>query len=197
LKIARGLGLIHKGQAGITLVELLVAIAIVGMISLGITQAISQVLVINARASNHMIAVRQVQQAGDRVSKDVLQSLPAEIDDDPGGGLFLVLEWDEPPESGDEWYVIEVKYRLVDTGDEVKNLERDYAKSLHGEVVTSHTTVVARYIDDREANGELRTRVEWDSVRRELLFTVTATVGNGPQQGVETRVYQVEPRPSG
>jgi len=201
LTIMRRWGLIHKGQGGITLVELLVAIVLVGLISLGITQGISQVLVINARASNHMIAVRQVQQAGDRVSKDVLQSLPAEIDDDPGGGLFLVLGWDEPPESGDDWYKIKVEYRLVATDDELKKLEREYKKSLNGEVVTSQTTVVARYIDhsvdpdDHELRR--RTRAEWDSAKRELIFTVTATVGNGPQQGVETRVYKVEPRPTG
>ncbi|MBE9515243.1 MAG: type II secretion system protein, partial [Chloroflexi bacterium] len=58
----------HRNQRGFTLIELLIAIAIVGLIAGGITAAISQVLTINTRSSNHMIAVRQVQQAGKEVS---------------------------------------------------------------------------------------------------------------------------------
>jgi prepilin-type N-terminal cleavage/methylation domain-containing protein len=50
-----GTRLIRKDQRGFTLVELLVAIAIAGLITGGITAAIMQVLNINHRASNHMI----------------------------------------------------------------------------------------------------------------------------------------------
>ena len=58
------LGVIHKGQRSFTLIEMLVAITLIGLITGGTTTAIMQVLTINTHASNHMIDVRQMQQAG-------------------------------------------------------------------------------------------------------------------------------------
>jgi len=178
-------GLIHKDQEGITLVELLLAIVLVGMISLGITMGISQVLIINARASNHMIAVRQVQQAGDRVSKDVLQA--QNVTWSTGDtGFFLTLAWQDL-----EGGVNEVVYTLEEMPsphdpNPLRVLERKH--TINGD---SSTTIVARYLHPDD------TKVVPDPDGRKLVFTATAIVGNGPQQAVETRQYEVEPRPTG
>jgi prepilin-type N-terminal cleavage/methylation domain-containing protein len=58
----------HKDQKGFTMLELLIALALTGLITTGITMIISQTLTGSARSSNHMSAVRQVQEAGYWVS---------------------------------------------------------------------------------------------------------------------------------
>ncbi len=77
--IFRRLGLIHKNQRGFTLIELVIAIAITGLITSGITMTIFQVISGNARSSNHMIAIRQVQNAGYWVSHDAQMAQPQYI----------------------------------------------------------------------------------------------------------------------
>jgi prepilin-type N-terminal cleavage/methylation domain-containing protein len=59
-----GIRLIHKGQSGFTLVELLIAIALTALITTGVTMAIGQTFTGSTRSVNHMVAVRQVQEAG-------------------------------------------------------------------------------------------------------------------------------------
>lgn len=93
MKLGR-LGLMHKGQGGFTLVELLVAIAISGLITSGLTLTIFQVFSGNARNSSEMTVVRQVQNAGHFISRDVLMAqvvTPAEA---------VTVSWDQR-ESGD------------------------------------------------------------------------------------------------
>jgi len=88
------LGSINKNQRGFTVIELLVAIAISGLITSGLTLTIFQVFGGNARNSSEMTVVRQVQNAGHRVSRDTLMAqvvTPAET---------LVVSWDQR-ESGD------------------------------------------------------------------------------------------------
>jgi prepilin-type N-terminal cleavage/methylation domain-containing protein len=84
----------NKGQGGFTLVELLVAIAISSLITSGLTLTIFQVFSGNARNSSEMTVVRQVQNAGHFISRDVLMAqvmTPAEA---------ITVSWDQR-ESGD------------------------------------------------------------------------------------------------
>lgn len=81
------LGLIHKDQRGFTLIELLVALAITGAIAGGIVTAIFQIFTVNTQSNEHMLAIRQVQNAGDWISHDT--QMAQSIDADPviiGGG---------------------------------------------------------------------------------------------------------------
>ena len=182
----RGLKLAQNRQRGFTLVELLVAIAIASVITAGITFAVMQLLTINTRASNHMVAIRQVQQAGKEVSKDALQTQSVNT---TGSADFLTLNWigwAAGNTTGTNHTIIYTLISMPSGG--LKRLQRkDYVDS-----TLNSTTIVAEHIDDTLVTGQARTRCEWDSVKRVLTLTVTATVGTAS----ETRIYQVEPRPS-
>jgi len=80
---------IHKEQRGLTLLELLIALPIAALIIAAVTGAIIQLLE-SSQASNHMIALRQVQTAGYWVSKDGLQAQRVNITTPTA---ILVLEW--------------------------------------------------------------------------------------------------------
>ena len=77
------LRLINKNQLGFTLIELVMAIAISGVITGAITGTIFQVIVGSARTNNHMIAVTQVQDAGYWLSHDaqMIQQAPVIVDE--------------------------------------------------------------------------------------------------------------------
>ena len=169
---------LKDGQSGFTLVELIIAIAIAAVITGGITAAIMQILTINHRDSNHMIAVRQVQQAGDQVSKDALQ---AQVVNATGTqGVPLILTWQE---WGTNTTHI-VTYDLTDMSSGLKKLQRKhYVNS-----VLNLTTVVAEYIDPSQTSCVPPGVLAPSGV---LNFTVTATVGTES----ETRTYKIEPRP--
>jgi len=72
--------LIHKDQRGFTLIELIVAIAITGLITGGITTAIFQVFNVNTLSNNHMLALRQVQNAGYWISHDAQMAQATDAD---------------------------------------------------------------------------------------------------------------------
>jgi prepilin-type N-terminal cleavage/methylation domain-containing protein len=83
--------LIHKGQKGFSLLELLVALAITGLITTSITMVISQTFTGSTRSSNHMVAVRQVQEAGYWVSYYASSAQNMTITGD--SGFPLILRW--------------------------------------------------------------------------------------------------------
>jgi prepilin-type N-terminal cleavage/methylation domain-containing protein len=165
---------LKKGERGFTLIEMLVVLTLIGIITAGITAAISQVLTINTRASNHMIAVRQVQQAGKEVSKDTLQAQNVTYTENPN--FLLTLAWIDSDSAENA-----ANYTIEDN-----KLQR--SQSIDGG--SPNFRVIAQYIDPAQSS------CSWNNVTRVLTFTVTATVGNGPYEAIETRIYEIQPRPS-
>lgn len=168
-------GLINKNQQGFTLLSMMIAIAVAGIIVASATMTTFQVVNGSSRTSNHMVAVRQVQNAGYWISYDVqmAQTVAPTASPDPDG-LPLTLTWNDYL-SGIEYSIV---YTLVDD-----ELRRSYS-------VDSGTPIestVAEFVADD-------THCTFDG--GVLTFTITVTVGAGSQEGTETRIYKIIPRPS-
>ena len=158
-------------QKGMTLMELVIAIAIAGFVIVGVAAAIFQLLAVSDRSSNYMTAYTEVQNAGFSVSRDATQ---AQAVDDTSG--FVTLDWVDW--EGDAH---EVVYTLEDASGGLKELWRTYSIN----DVPQETIRVARYIDAAETN------LAWDESENVLTLEITAQVGDQ----TATRTYNVEPRP--
>jgi len=167
------------GEKGFTLVELLVAITIMVLASGAAGAAIFQIFRGTERNSNHMTAVRQVQNAGYWISRDAQMAQSVNLT----SPNFLMLSWTEA-NSGDEYQVV---YTLENMpGSELKELRRN--QSINGGGSTA--TLVAQYID-----SDLE-KTTCESANGTLTLTVMATVGEGAPMQSETRTYKLVPRPS-
>jgi len=169
------------GEKGFTLVELLVAITIIGLASGAASVAIFQIFRGTERNSNHMTAVRQVHNAGYRISHDtrMAQSVTTDNLTPPD---FLVLSWTEGS-SGDEYQVVYTLENMPES--ELKQLRRN--QSINGGGST--TTLVAQYIDSHLE------KTQCEFTNGTLTLTITATVGEGAPMESETRTYKLVPRP--
>ena len=165
---------LKNDQRGITLIELVIAIAITGIITAAITMAVLQVLNMNTRTSNRMAAVSQVQHAGKLVSEDILMAQIVATESE-----FLKLTWTDWATN----YTHVVIYTLEDMpSGEFKRLQREHYINYPN---LDSTTIVAEYID----SDPTETYCDWAG--GVLTFKVTATVGGQS----ETREYEVMPRP--
>jgi len=163
------------------MIEFVMALSITVIISGVITATIFQVITGSSRTNNHMIVIRQVQEAGFEVSRDVQQAqvvtLAEEASDDPDGTRFpLELEWTD-------WEGVSntVTYEIVDA----ELLRRHDVDGVGGDWAR-----IAQYINTDPA----MTNCAIDAGK--LIFKVTATLGNGSEEESETRVYEIMPRPS-
>ena len=172
---------LKKGEKGFTLVELLIAMLLTGIVATAITGTILYVLNVNFNTANRMTAIRQVRNVGFWISPDFQMAR----DVDPGGsqGFPLTLTWIDWA-TNDTHKVI---YTLEDMSGGFKRLQREHYINYPN---LDSTITVAEYIDPGQ------TIIDPDQpcifpYCGAFKFTVTATVGGQN----ETRVYEVETRP--
>jgi len=167
------ISVINKNQKGFALIEMTVAIAITGLLTVGTTTAVFQVSTHITRGTNHMTAVKQVENALHWISRDAQMAQIVEPNGDSGFPLNLSwILWDNT--------MHQVTYTLEDG-----KLKRNHAVN-GGEPIG---TVIAQYID---SNLEV---TNCQFVGGKLIFKVTAIAGEGSQVASETRVCEVSPRP--
>jgi len=176
--------LLHKNQKGFTLIELLITVMIVAGIGVVTAAAIGE-LVQSNRTSNHMVAVRQVQQAGYRVNCDGVQAENITVSNVSGSGGFpltLSWNWTDLMEGGELHTVV---YDLTNLSGGVYQLERNATAGTN-----STTTIVGQYIY-RGTEPPGSTECSWNATTRVLTLNVTAKVG----LQTASRTYEIKARP--
>jgi len=158
-----------KNQKGFTLVELLVVLPIMAMI-VGAASAVIIQLVTAGSTSAHMIALRQVQQAGYWVSTDALQAQNITGNLTTSSSLNLTwTDWDS--------YNHNITYSLVPMGD-LYGLQRSDG---------SINMTVGQYLTNS-------TSCSWNMTAQLLTLNVTASVAGARGPQTETRTYEIKPR---
>ncbi|MFC2021123.1 type II secretion system protein J [Chloroflexota bacterium] len=160
-----------KNQKGYTLNEMLVALAILGVIAPAISMVIFQVISVNTLTGNHLTAVNQVENAMYWIGRDA--QMAQTVQTGGGSGFPLNLTWvDWDLTSNNVTYSIQ-------------NGELQRAYSINGGLPTS--TVVAQHInnDSEATNCQYASGV--------LTFKITASLG-GFRPKSETRIHEVFPK---
>ena len=121
------------GEKGFTLIEVLVAIAILGVIVTPLSMSVITLLTNPQRSNDKNIVLQQVRNAGDWISRDV-QMAENVTTDDPDFLLILSI-----PVDTDENNDYSIKYLFVDN--KLKRRVYDSSENLTSE------TLIADYID--------------------------------------------------
>ena len=165
---------INRTQRGFTLIELLIAIAITALVGSAVATGVYQIVKVNASSTNRQVAIAQVQNATNSISRDAQQAqqiFPASANF--LSGESLTLQWT----TWDNHFHV-VTYDLLGTS---------LRRTITIDSGAPSTTIVA--------NSITAASVKWYTAMKVLDFTVlTATVGTGPAQRSETRTFQINPR---
>lgn len=172
---------LHKNHKGLTLVELLVAIAIFGVIA-GATNAVIVQMAQSSRTSAHMVAIRQAQSAAYRINCDALQAQNVTNGSVASGGFPLNLNWT----TWDDGARHNVTYNLTNPLGDLYELQRN--ESINGSAPI--TTIVGQYIY-RGTEPPRNTSCSWNRTTHVLTLNITTKAG----LEVESRTYKIKPRP--
>jgi|GEM_PF-1262212 len=198
-----------KSQRGFTLIELIVAIAITGLLLGAAATGVYQLIAGNAANSNYMTAVRQVQQVGHWMSQDMLMANEVDISgaDDPDFTepddsinvlityWFEIETWD--PELGIQAVKHKVIYNLTDEGQLYRYFLDDYYD------IDEYATVLE--IDGTETWNLMDARLVAIHIDQDAFDVSTGGAGHyelevtasitGFQPASETRNYDIDTRP--
>ncbi|MCR4394747.1 MAG: prepilin-type N-terminal cleavage/methylation domain-containing protein [Dehalococcoidales bacterium] len=165
-------------QRGFTLIEVLIGVALVGVLAGVITAAIYQIITVNASSTARMTAIKQVENAINYLRKDLLMAQTIIPDATDPSGFPLVIRWTEW--NTNNKYTINY-YLNSDTHELYRQ------KSINGG--TPETTLIAKNIESISVISP-----ETYSGGK-IAITITSMVG-GMRPASETRTFEVLPRPA-
>ena len=168
---------ISKGnQGGFTLIGLVIALAITGLISLGTATSIVHLMKGTTYNRNHLTAIEQLQNVGYWISTDARMAQHVVLGEVLG--FPLTLSWGEYGSTTNHIVVYAINS---------DSLERKEYISSGNIVVPPVITVVAQNVDLSATNCELNDKT--------LTLNVTSKVGTGSAEESETRKYEVVCKP--
>jgi prepilin-type N-terminal cleavage/methylation domain-containing protein len=171
-----------KQQMGFTLIEMLIAILISGIVGVGAVTAVYQIADSSRDSNNHLVATKQVENAVYNISVDAAMN---QEKIGTGSALnFIIFKWTTWE---DGTYTV-VYYSIDGDGQLTRTQEVYFSKQtyLNGNAPdTTETTLIANYVDPSSSNtycGELSAGV--------LTFQITVNVP-GTHPAIEVRKCQV------
>ena len=133
------LELINRNHNGFGTLELLIAIAIAGVIGAASTMSLFQIIDGTSRSNNRMIALSDLRNADYWISRDLRSAQIVVVSDYASeAGAFMTFTW-FPYESTDNYTA---RYFFDEVSDGVGKLMRDYSIN----AVSQQTVTVSRYI---------------------------------------------------
>ena len=135
-----------RSENGFTLIELIVAISVTAVITLGTGMTTAQIINVSQRSNDSMTVARQSQNVGHWVNRDSLMAQTITIGDDPetAGDVEFIIVYQKDWDTGDTH---EIRYVWVDSADSLKKLKRkQLTLDKDGVELTNKTTLVADHI---------------------------------------------------
>jgi prepilin-type N-terminal cleavage/methylation domain-containing protein len=188
-------------QKGITLVELLIAVAITAVISTAAAAGIYQAIRINSSSSNHQIAIIQAQNAVQYFSRDAQQAqqvIPEyntgaakPLDTSPPATTLISFDLSTGDKIMFQWmtwdsHLYQITYSLTNGA---------LQKTTVIDGIPSGPSIVANNIINSSTGGDVSGN--WNTATKILsITTLKATVGTGASQISAVRTFQIDPRPA-
>jgi len=129
-------------EKGFTLIEVLVATAIMAMLGAGVTMTAGQIINGSQRNADCATTVRHAQNIGYWVRQDALMAQTINASDDPETTdvEFIILDWKDW-ETGDTH---NIRYILLDSVDSLKKVQRkELTRDNGGVEIGNETTLIA------------------------------------------------------
>ena len=168
-----------QGERGFTIIEVVVATAIIGLIAGAATMTTFQMFRDTERTNDHLTVVRQVENAGYWINRDT-QMAGSLITENLTPPDFLVLNWTEWGYGEDSIYH-SVTYSIEDVSEEIGKLKRTHQDS-EG---TNEQMLVAQYIYYNPGDPDNSSNVSYQDPM--LLLKVVSAFGDAQ----ETREYKI------
>jgi type II secretory pathway pseudopilin PulG len=172
------------GEKGFAYIELLLAIAITGLVSVAASASIFQIFGGTEHNSEHITAVGQVENAGYWISRDaqMAQSVATDSLEPPD---FLIITWTEWDVAGEPVYH-SARYFFEDLTDGIGSLKRSYWSSAGAD----EQTLIARcvYYDPSDVDDTSKASYQ----RPVLTVQLTALF----DEILEIREYKIKHRPT-
>ncbi len=182
-----------SGEKGFTLIELIIAVALTGIIGAAATVSIHQVIATTALSNNQNTAINQVLHAGYWITRDALMAQSIESGNLTAPTVLVLdwvgLEWEEESSGNKCHNVYHVEYRhdgtKLERSQKITTYKHDTSGQLVETVENESTNSVAAHI----ASITIAAPAQSDG---KLVITIKARC----HEVEEERTYEIKPRPT-